>query len=154
VLVEPQLEDDVTTRGAKSPRSKKPHGTPCTAAAGLGELEHSPPFDRAHLAKFTFGDLAVESEILTLFAEQLPRLVNDLEQAELAETWMVAAHTLKGSSRAIGAWDLAATAAQAESLSWQPAGEDAEAALERYAVVARLKRLSSLALAYIEAEIG
>ncbi|MEM8976302.1 MAG: Hpt domain-containing protein, partial [Pseudomonadota bacterium] len=69
-------------------------------------LEPNPcasPFNHEHLAKYTFGDPELEREILQLFVEQLPRLLNQLAQATTDRDWYMAAHTLKGSARAVGA---------------------------------------------------
>lgn len=75
-----------------------------------------PPIDRAHLARYTFGSLPLELEVLGLFAEQAPKTVDDLTTASTGKEWRDAAHTLKGSARAVGAWRLAECAERAEAL--------------------------------------
>lgn len=75
------------------------------------------PIDRIHLARYTLGDVALENEVLGLFAESLPQMVEALAVAADATAWRNAAHSLKGSARAIGAWSLADAAAQAEKVA-------------------------------------
>jgi HPt (histidine-containing phosphotransfer) domain-containing protein len=68
-----------------------------------------PPIDLAHLARMTFGEKGLESEVLRLFDRQAAMLLarmNDAPQAELAAF----AHTLKGSARSIGARRVATAA--------------------------------------------
>jgi HPt (histidine-containing phosphotransfer) domain-containing protein len=72
------------------------------------------PIDRAHLARFTFGNTDLELEVLALFAQQAPETLAILEGADTPKTWRYAAHTLKGSARAVGAWEVAAAAESAE----------------------------------------
>lgn len=74
------------------------------------------PIDRKHLARYTLGNVALEEEILGLFLEQLPKSIASLRTATTDRDWVVAAHTLKGSSRCVGAWRLARTGEQAERL--------------------------------------
>jgi HPt (histidine-containing phosphotransfer) domain-containing protein len=74
------------------------------------------PIDRAHLSRYTAGDIALEQEILDLFAGQLPSTVGALKLAVTDRDWHLFAHTLKGSSRAVGAWRLAELALEAEGL--------------------------------------
>jgi HPt (histidine-containing phosphotransfer) domain-containing protein len=73
-------------------------------------LDDSQVLDLDHLRRQTAGDRALERELLTLFEAQSARLwplIRDdgspLDRAD-------ATHTLKGSARAIGAWDLASIA--------------------------------------------
>ena len=61
----------------------------------------------------------LELEILGLFVEQLPITIGALERATTDKEWGMAAHTLKGSARAVGAWPLAALAEDAERLDLQ-----------------------------------
>ena len=74
------------------------------------------PVDLGHLRRFTMGDIALEKEILSLFADQLPVTIAALKSAPSVKEWGIAAHTLKGSARAIGAWSLADVAEAAEKL--------------------------------------
>ena len=72
--------------------------------------------DRAHLARYTMGDAALEREILELFVNHLPNTIRDLGLATTDRDWHMAAHALKGSARAVGAWRLARCAEIAERL--------------------------------------
>jgi HPt (histidine-containing phosphotransfer) domain-containing protein len=74
------------------------------------------PVDFAHLRRFTLGDRHLEAEILGLFLAQVPITIATLKRAETDGAWYVAAHTLQGSARAVGARRLALLATQAERL--------------------------------------
>jgi HPt (histidine-containing phosphotransfer) domain-containing protein len=78
-----------------------------------------PAVDLAQLSRFTGGDRSVNSDVLNLFLDQssamLARLETALSRHDLAD-WKVAAHTLKGGSRGIGADGLAGAAASLELL--------------------------------------
>jgi len=87
-----------------------------------GSLDEPPPIDRAHLARFTLGDQALETEVLQLFITQVPTYIGALKSADNDRTWKTAAHTLKGSARAVGAWELGDCAAEAEALLREPPG--------------------------------
>ena len=95
-----------------------------TSHAGVARAAHSTttdrPIDLVHLARFTLGNRGLEREVLELFAGQMPSLLADLESARTEKAWMVAAHTIKGSARAVGAWQLARTAEAAEALTRNP----------------------------------
>lgn len=80
------------------------------AAEGLQVM----PVDLKHLRRYTLGDAALEREILDLFFNQLPATIAALAAAATPKDWKVAAHTLKGSGRAVGAWRIARIAEQAE----------------------------------------
>ncbi|MFA5949650.1 MAG: Hpt domain-containing protein [Hyphomicrobium sp.] len=79
-------------------------------------LAATDPIDRAHLARYTLGNSSLEHEILGLFVAQLPLTVESLRFAETDRQWQVAAHTLKGSAQAVGAWKVARLAHQAEKI--------------------------------------
>lgn len=72
--------------------------------------------DLAHLRRFTLGDKRLELEILGLFIEQVPLTIDALKLARTDRDWTTAAHTLKGSARAVGAWRLAKLSERAERL--------------------------------------
>lgn len=76
----------------------------------------SPPIDFDHLTRQTFADRALERELLELFAGQCDALLPVIGDAGHPRQGALAAHTLKGSARAVGAWRLAALADQAETL--------------------------------------
>ncbi|HKZ96882.1 MAG TPA: Hpt domain-containing protein [Hyphomicrobiaceae bacterium] len=80
------------------------------------EAGQAAPVDRIHLGRYTLGDSVLEREILGLFVAQVPLTLETLKFATNDKDWGVAAHTLKGSGRAIGAWRIAALAQQAEKL--------------------------------------
>ena len=77
----------------------------------------SEPIDLRHLRRYTFGDQDLEREVLSLFLTQLPQTITALKSASSEHDWRIAAHTLKGSSRAVGAWRLASLAEHAEAVS-------------------------------------
>ena len=89
------------------------------------------------------GDRDLEVEILGLFADQLPITISALNDAASMKEWGIAAHTLKGSARAVGAWSLATLAETAEKLHHLP---DAS---ERRQVVGRLEEAAGEAREYI-----
>lgn len=72
------------------------------------------PIDHEHLRRYTMGDLQLELEVLELFARELPKTIAALRAARTDLEWKVAAHTLKGSARAVGAWRIATEAVAAE----------------------------------------
>ncbi len=78
------------------------------------------PVDLKHLKRYTLGDRALEHEVLELFLAQLPATIASLGTAGNDRDWRMAAHTLKGSGRAVGAWRIARLAEQAErSTPWK-----------------------------------
>ena len=78
------------------------------------------PIDLKHLRRYTLGDRALEHEVLELFLAQLPATIASLGAAASDRDWHMAAHTLKGSGRAVGAWRIARLAEQAErSKTWK-----------------------------------
>lgn len=91
------------------------------------------PIDRTHLARYTLGDAALEREILELFLSHLPNTIRDLGLADTDKDWRMAAHALKGSARAVGAWRLASAAEAAERISGVGDREAADAAISRIA---------------------
>lgn len=72
-----------------------------------------PAIDRDHLARLTFGDLALERELLALFDQQAAVLLARMQAADVASVAALA-HTLKGSALGVGAFDVARAAAVAE----------------------------------------
>lgn len=80
------------------------------------------PIDFEHLFRMTLGDHGLEREVLQLFDRQAAMLMERISQAEPG-TVAAAAHTMKGSARGIGAWQVAsaADAVEASALS-APAG--------------------------------
>lgn len=78
---------------------------------------HVSPIDLKHLRRYTMGDVSLEREVMQLFLAQLPKTIAALSGAVNDHEWRIAAHTLKGSGRAIGAWRIARLAEQAERLA-------------------------------------
>ena len=102
----------------------------------------SSPIDHVHLARYTMGNKALELEVLQLFAGQAPETLASLKAAATAKEWHVAAHTLKGSARAVGAFALAAAAEEAERT-----GHDHP---DRNTALAGIEVLLAAACGYIE----
>lgn len=74
------------------------------------------PIDHAYLARFTLGNTALEHEVLELFADHAPTYLLRLMAATTDRAWYEAAHTLKGSARAVGARGVGALAEHAEAI--------------------------------------
>lgn len=74
------------------------------------------PVDLEHLARYTLVERALEKEILELFCTQSVLYLDQLRAAMSDRDWRDAAHSLKGSARAIGAWRAAQAAERAEAL--------------------------------------
>ena len=64
--------------------------------------------DFTYLKAQTFGDIALEAELLRLFLAQASRLVPSLPQQSALQQQADAAHLLKGSAQAVGATAFAA----------------------------------------------
>jgi len=97
-------------------------------------MERSDILDRNHLTRYTMGDEALEREVLGLFIGQLPETLDMLRRCGDGKTWLRAAHTIKGSARAVGAWKLAETAERAEHNAeraehWERLADEIEAAV-------------------------
>jgi HPt (histidine-containing phosphotransfer) domain-containing protein len=76
--------------------------------------EQGPIVDQAHLNRMTGGDDSLASEVLGLFREQWDLWVRLLEPTTDTLDWGNAAHTIKGSARGIGAWQLGEICGKAE----------------------------------------
>lgn len=87
----------------------------------------SAPIDLEHLNKYVFGDKALLNEVLGIFKEQATSLSEQMTPSMDDEAWRLAAHTLKGAARGVGAWALGDAAAQAEAAA---SGEDRVKALK------------------------
>lgn len=77
----------------------------------------SPILDLVHLSRQTFGDHALETELLSLFDRQAAQFAARLSDADAHAGGSRAdlAHTLKGSARAVGAFALGDAAAAYET---------------------------------------
>ncbi len=80
-------------------------------------VQDRPAIDLEHLARVTFGDRAFRNEILELFLHESKALLDRLAAAKNDQDWRVAAHTLKGMARGIGAVALDEAAAEIELLA-------------------------------------
>ena len=87
-----------------------------TDGHGRGIIDRVAPYaiDHEHLRRYTMGDQQLELEVLGLFAGELPKTLAALRASGTETEWKIAAHTLKGSSRAVGAWRVARAAVAAE----------------------------------------
>ncbi len=81
------------------------------------DVQNPPAIDLEHLARVTFGDRAFRDEILGLFLRESRALLDRLAAAKNDQDWRVAAHTLKGMARGIGAVALGEAAAEIELLA-------------------------------------
>jgi HPt (histidine-containing phosphotransfer) domain-containing protein len=88
-----------------------------------GRKTSSRPVDLVHLSRYTLGERALEREVLALFCSQASIYIERLHTARSDRDWKDAAHSLKGSATAIGAWRTAAAAANAEALSSEASSE-------------------------------
>jgi hypothetical protein len=87
-----------------------------TATKSAEPAPHAPAaaaIDSGHLAHVTFGDRALERELLQLFDRQAELLTTRMRESEPAAVATLA-HTLKGSALGIGAVKVARSAAAAE----------------------------------------
>jgi HPt (histidine-containing phosphotransfer) domain-containing protein len=82
-----------------------------------GRKSSSRPVDLVHLSRYTLGERALEREVLQLFCTQSTIYLERLREARSDKDWKDAAHSLKGSAYAIGAWRAAEAAERAEALS-------------------------------------
>ncbi|MDR3372581.1 MAG: Hpt domain-containing protein [Ancalomicrobiaceae bacterium] len=110
-----------------APNSTPIPDTPATAAP------RRRPIDLVHLARQTHGNRDLEAEILALFLRQSPQQLARIAAAASPEALFEAAHQLKGSARAIGAWTVAdsAEAIEGGDLPGSTVGNDRLATLER-----------------------
>ena len=84
--------------------------------------------DLVHLARQTLGDRSLERGVRQLFVRQSEICLARLRGAADQAAWTAAAHSIKGSARAIGAWRVARAAESAEALG-RPARDPAETEL-------------------------
>ena len=70
--------------------------------------------DRAHLAKYTGGDRALEHEIFAIYLAEAETQLERLHQAATPADQRIIAHTIKGAARSLGAMALADAAVSAE----------------------------------------
>lgn len=102
--------------------------------------------DDDHLERMTLGDRQLEREVLEIFVRQAAIMLERIAGAEPGLA-AAAAHTLMGSARGIGAWQVADAAAKLE----EAAGRTGTAGLER--AVEDLKTATIKATAAIGARL-
>ncbi|MGE0025241.1 MAG: Hpt domain-containing protein [Hyphomicrobium sp.] len=102
------------------------------------------PIDRAHLGRYTLGSPLLEREILGLFLAQLPLSIEQLRFAATDREWQIAAHTIKGSAKAVGAAEIAVLALEAEQTSGIADEE------ERDRLLARLESAFETVQSYVD----
>lgn len=73
------------------------------------------PIDFAHLTRQTLGDPSLEREVLNLFRVQSGILIERLAVTVDPADRLLLAHTIKGSARAIGAWNVVEAASRIEA---------------------------------------
>jgi HPt (histidine-containing phosphotransfer) domain-containing protein len=136
-----------TTMHERLDRTREPNGAARNSARALDV-----PIDWAHLSRFTLGDRSLEREVLGLFAGEAPRYLSLLLATTSRKSWIEAAHTLKGSARAVGAWAVAECAQAVETLEISARGELAEKRMNRTMEQALDRLVDSVrkTLAYIE----
>ncbi len=64
------------------------------------------PIDLVHLSRQTFGNKDLENEVLGLFYKHSQQCLTRLREATTPKQWAEAMHSIKGSSRGIGAWEI------------------------------------------------
>ncbi|MGZ8363930.1 MAG: Hpt domain-containing protein [Caulobacteraceae bacterium] len=100
--------------------------------------------DFAHLERFAGGDAALIDEVLGLFREQAEVWMRLLDPHGAEQGWRDAAHSLKGSAMAVGAFGLASACEAAET-----AGDTSRTERER--LLGDVRHALDLALADIAA---
>lgn len=116
--------------------------------SGSAPPAEEPVLDLVHLSRQTFGDHALETELLTLFDRQAEQFAARLAAPCVAgeSGWRAdLAHTLKGSARAVGAFGLGA-AAEAYESSLRSGDPCADALQERLAAAIGTVRAEIAAL--------
>jgi HPt (histidine-containing phosphotransfer) domain-containing protein len=107
-----------------------------------------PPIDRVHLNRYSLGSLTLEREILGLFLAQLPLSIEQLRFAATDREWQIAAHTIKGSAKSVGARHVARIAVEAEHTSGVMVEED------RVRILAALEDACEAIEVYVEEAFG
>ncbi|KAB2846968.1 MAG: Hpt domain-containing protein [Hyphomicrobiaceae bacterium] len=95
--------------------------------------DETAPVDLAHLHRYTLGNAALDKEVLDLFRQTAPGYLDGLRSADESKAWVEAAHALKGSARAIGAWKVGLIAERLERLPGGPAGVEKPGLIEELA---------------------
>lgn len=112
-----------------------------------GAIADRRAIDNEHLERITLGDRRLEREVLQIFVRQSAMMLERICTGQSGALGM-AAHTLVGSARGIGAWRVAGAAEMLERASRE--GRDAEIG----EAIAELKAASLEATAAIGARLG
>jgi HPt (histidine-containing phosphotransfer) domain-containing protein len=109
---------------------------PALAEVGRVRIYESAPeggrIDHAHLERMTMGNRLLAREVLALFRSQTTQCLARLKANPDAADRRMVAHTILGSARGVGAWDVAARAHDLETAARLGADMDpALAALDR-----------------------
>jgi hypothetical protein len=104
--------------------------------------------DRVHLARMTHGERDLEREVLQLYATQADILLGRMLREDMGQLPPAAvaalAHILTGSSRGIGAWQVADAAAAVEADAAD--GRDVAASVQRLASAIRAAQVDIVEL--------
>ncbi len=109
------------------------------------------PVDLEHLSRYTGGDIALNAEVLGLFADQSAELIGKLHaviQMRDSKGWKEITHSLKGAARGIGAFAFADAAADAEPVEPSPDNAGAINALQA------MKREAETVQLFIDGYLG
>lgn len=102
--------------------------TASRAQTAAGSDRKPTVIDQNHLGRMTLGDRRLEREVLELFLRQTTIMLDRIAGAKpplvAAAAHTLAAHTLKGSARGIGAWRVARAAELLEHAAGGDGGED------------------------------
>jgi HPt (histidine-containing phosphotransfer) domain-containing protein len=93
--------------GSTARRTSPEQATP----GALGDV-----LDLDHLARQTLNDPDLEREVVAMFFEQSAQVLRQIWDAGEHRQRMEAAHRLKGSARAVGAWRVAEASGKVEAL--------------------------------------
>jgi HPt (histidine-containing phosphotransfer) domain-containing protein len=133
-------ENDMIASGAKAAGDNRQTRT-------TGALTDRPAIDDEHLKRMTLGDDRLEQEVLQIFVRQNAMMLERISSGKPGAL-AIAAHTLIGSARGIGAWRIAGAAERLERASCE-GGED-----EIGDAIAELKAASLEATAAIGARLA
>lgn len=133
----------MSLESARAARIRRPRRARTHVSAPAAFSAVATPIDRHHLERYTLGSPDLEREILGLFVAQLPLSIEQLRFSVTDREWQVAAHTIKGSARAVGAGEVSRLALEAEQM---PALEDET---ERSRILAQLEDAAEVVRTYV-----
>lgn len=79
-------------------------------------MGHRDLLDLDHLDRYVAGDVTLRDEVLAIFEDQAALWLRTLDPRADDQAWRDAAHSLKGASRGVGAWDVGHACEQAEKM--------------------------------------